>query len=487
MPGFQTAIIEKPRVLVVDDESSIRELLTELLQFEGYTVLSAHSGELALQTLESGPVDVMLTDLKMPGMGGLELLGRAREVCADMVAVMMTGFGTVEAAVTAMKHGAFDFLLKPFEPEAVLVVVRKALSQLRLRRENSELREELNLYQLSEAIAGNMPLDKKLSTVAELVQENFGVEGVSIVTQERSGNAPFVTRHQSGQSPKLQWPALFDAHRRGESVLGSGTEFALDQEPASFASVPMKVGGNLIGMLSVHHRDSEDAISASQYRALSVYSGRAAEAIEADRAQRALKETFTETIEGFARALEAKDTYTAGHSDRVAEYSALIACEMGLEMPEIDRVRHGGLLHDIGKIGIRSTELNKPQKLAPDEYLMFQSHPVIGRRIIEPISFLVYLVPCVYHHHESFDGSGYPERLSGEDIPLEARILSVADSYDAMTTDRPYRKALPHDIALKELKRCADRQFDPRVVDAFLAAIEQHRRACIEAGIPVPH
>ena len=139
-------------------------------------------------------------------------------------------------------------------------------------------------------------------------------------------------------------------------------------------------------------------------------------------------------------------------------------------------------MHDIGKIGIGGAQLNKPQRLTVDEYLAFQSHPEKGKRIIEPVSFLRHLVPCVYHHHESWDGTGYPEGLDGEAIPLEARILAVADTYDAMTSDRPYRKALPHYFAMLEIRSCAGKQFDPKIVTAFEHAIEAHRKKCKQSG-----
>ena len=199
-----------------------------------------------------------------------------------------------------------------------------------------------------------------------------------------------------------------------------------------------------------------------------------------------LQDTFTQTIEGFARALEAKDPYTHGHSDRVSMYARLIAAAMKLPPTDVQRVAHGGLMHDIGKIGIRSQDLNKPQKLTPEEYTMFKSHPVQGKRIIEPIAFLAHLVPCVYYHHEAWDGSGYPDGLSEVSIPRDGRILAVADSYDAMTSNRPYRKALPHEIALAEFKRCAGRQFDADVVAAFLSSVDRFRRERRDQGLPIP-
>jgi HD-GYP domain-containing protein (c-di-GMP phosphodiesterase class II) len=143
-------------------------------------------------------------------------------------------------------------------------------------------------------------------------------------------------------------------------------------------------------------------------------------------------------------------------------------------------------MHDIGKIGIRIDKLNKPQRLTPEEYELIKSHPVHGKRILEPISFLRHLVPCVYHHHEAWDGSGYPAGLEGEEIPMESRILAVADAYDAMTTDRPYRKALPHSVAMGELDRFAGKQFDVRVVKIFRQVIENNRQERIELGLIVP-
>src|SRR5262249_28126918 len=156
-------------------------------------------------------------------------------------------------------------------------------------------------------------------------------------------------------------------------------------------------------------------------------SSRAASAIENARMHQDLRNTFTETIEGLARALEAKDPYTAGHSDRVAVYARLIARTLQLPTSEIERAYHGGLMHDIGKIGINVSVLNKPQKLTEAEYEMFKSHTTKGKRIVEPIKFLNHLIPFIYSHHEAWNGRGYPDGLAGLDIPFEGRLMAVAD------------------------------------------------------------
>lgn len=488
---------DKVRVLVVDDETVICDILREFLEFEGFQVNTANSGESAVELLarERFGFDVVLTDLKMPGMGGLELLHRIVDATVDTLTVIMTGFGTVETAIEAMKKGAFDYILKPFKPEDVVRVLRRGLEKRRLERENIALKETVSFYELSETLSSAMPIDEQLGLIVETVRENLGADGVRIQVEDPETPGSYGTFAEAGRHPGHAQPQpIIGQFLKGERVLAHGDDVIrwvhnpkrADSEVMSFMAAPLRMRGTPFGMITAVALDPGRRFTEGERKGLSVFGGRAANAIETDRMYGNLKETFTQTIEGFARALEAKDRYTHGHSDRVAIYSKLIAETMGLPDVEVDRIQHGGLMHDIGKIGIRSMDLNKPQKLTPTEYLMFKSHPVQGRRIIEPIKFLVHLVPCVYHHHEAWDGSGYPEGLDGEGIPLEARILAVADSYDAMTSNRPYRKALPHEIAIAEFKRCSGKQFDPEVVEAFLSAIDGFRREREEQGLPIP-
>ena len=491
-----TSDAEPTRVLVVDDEETVLDIINEFLTLEGYVVELVGSARSAIDRIRTEPFDVILTDLKMPDMDGIELIRRIRDWNPDPVLVMMTGFGTVETAIEAMKLGAFDYILKPFKPDDVVTVLERALEKRRLRRENITLRETLNFYELSEALSSGMNLDEQLRLLIDMVHTNFGADYVSIDIQDPNRPDDFINRIRfGGPSLEFRHDALIKEFLNERKVLLHGREVEKfvynpnlpDTQVHSFMASPLKLRGATFGMISACSLHPGVKFSEGQRKGMAIFGGRAANAIQTARMYNNLEDTFTQTMEGFARALEAKDAYTHGHSDRVAMYSKLIAQALDLPPVEVDRIQHGGLMHDIGKIGIRGDELNKPQKLSAAEKRMFKSHPVKGKRIIEPISFLRHLVPCVYHHHEAWDGKGYPEGLEGEEIPLEARILAVADTYDAMTSNRPYRKALPHAIAIAELKRCAHRQFDPVVVSAFCEVIEEFRKARLAEGLPVPH
>jgi len=187
-----------------------------------------------------------------------------------------------------------------------------------------------------------------------------------------------------------------------------------------------------------------------------------------------LRTAYIQTITALAEAIDAKDAYTRGHSERVAVYASRIAGKMNLPSEIIERVYFAGLLHDVGKIGVPDAIISKPDRLDRHEYEVIKEHPTIGAKILEPVQFLRHIVPCVRHHHEWFDGSsrGYPDQLLSEEIPLPARVILVADTVEAMTSDRPYRKALPMETVVEELLKYSGSQFDSPCVDAFLRLLE---------------
>jgi response regulator RpfG family c-di-GMP phosphodiesterase len=488
---------ERPRVLVVDDEKFIREILAEFLGMEGYVVRTAEDGSSALAELGRSHYDLVISDLKMPRMGGMELLEAITRVAPHALTVIMTGFGTVETAIDAMKRGAYDYILKPFKVEEVTMIVQRGLEKQRLSAENLRLKEALGLYKVSEAIAASLSLDAVLSTVADSALNEMHADLVATWLEDGEGGF-FARQHIVNPALEIDAkigqlnPSALAAHFAADPTLvEQGTKgmrfFAEPVEPQlqSFTAVPLRMKQRLCGWIGVASVTAGKRFNEGQRKLLAIIGSRAAAAIENARLYEDLRATFQQTIEGLAKAIDKMDRYTAGHSDRVALYATYLAMRLGFSVEDVEIVRQSALMHDIGKIGC-VLNLNKPGKLSGEEYEIFKKHPGFGRDILDPIKFLHPLIPGVHLHHERWDGRGYPIGLKGKDVPMMARIIAVADTYDAMTSDRAYRRALPHEIATAEIDRCAGSQFDPDVAGEFNSGLEQFRQMRRDRGEPVP-
>jgi putative nucleotidyltransferase with HDIG domain len=488
---------DRPRVLVVDDEKFIRDILADFLGMEGYYVRTAEDGSSAVTELARTSYDMVISDLKMPKMGGLELLKEVSRVHPDTLTVIMTGFGTVETAIDAMKRGAYDYILKPFKVEEIVHIVQRGLEKRRLAAENLRLREALSLYKVSEAIAASLSLDEVIATVADSALHE--VRADVVCTWLEDGEGSYFQRsvqHSTalGVSPRvgrLDADLVAARLRGGEQLVEHGPRAAEffselpDRPVVSLAAVPLKVRERLLGWISVVSLTASRRFDEGQRKLLSIVASRAAAAIENARLYEDLQATFQQTIQSLARTIDKMDRYTAGHSERVAHYAMALARWLGLPQDQIEIVRHSALMHDIGKIGC-VMNLNKPGKLTQDEYEIFKKHPIYGREILDPIRFLAPVIPGVHLHHERWDGRGYPLGLAGQEIPLIARIISVADTYDAMTSDRAYRRALPHEVTINEILRCSATQFDPDVVGLFTENIDALRDQLRDLGNDVP-
>lgn len=490
---------ERPRVLIVDDEKFIRDILADFLGMEGYIVRTAEDGTAALSELTKAHYDLIISDLKMPRMGGIELLDAIGTAAPNALTVIMTGFGTVETAIDAMKRGAYDYILKPFKVEEVIRVVQRGLEKQRLAAENLRLREAVSLYKVSEAIAASLSLEEVLSTISETALHE--IKGDLVSTWLEDGEGGYFERQRLEQPAEQGAPvheygglsprAISEYYKVNSALLeqGQGAARFFERVPGlpivSFVSVPLRMKTRLLGWICAVSFTKTKRFNEGQRKLLSIVGSRAAAAIENARLYEDLRATFQQTIEGLARAIDKMDRYTAGHSERVATYATYLAMRLGLPLDVVEIVRQSALMHDIGKLGC-VMNLNKPGKLTQDEYEVFKRHPVYGREILDPIKFLHPLIPGVHLHHERWDGRGYPIGLKGNDVPLIARIIAVADTYDAMTSDRAYRRALPHEVAVGEIERCSGTQFDPEVSHSFTGGLDEFREEEASKGTKIP-
>jgi len=335
------------RILIVDDEETIRLALRKFLRSRGYEVEVAGSAEQALEALDSASFSLMLCDVRMPGMTGVEMVPQARAKDDELAIIMLTAVNDAATATEALSSGASDYLMKPVE-----------------------------LADLQQAV------DRALHKRAEFIEKR-----------------------------------RIDKFIRQEVALRTA---------------------------------------------------------ELEREKEALRLMSVSIAETLINAMEAKDLYLRGHSQRVSELAGQLAEELGLEDTMQEDLKVAGRLHDVGKIGIREDILNKPGRLTPEEFEHVKQHVQIGLAILAPLSHLRTPLNYVEHHHERWDGTGYPRPLAGDDIPLGARILCAADTFDALTSKRAYRDPMAPVAALEHLKVDVGKQFDPGVYDALVRVVSRN-------------
>ena len=353
--------MDKPKVLIVDDEKGVLSALRRTLRKEDIEIVEATSAEEGLDLLSRDEVALVLSDHRMPGMKGADFLKMVRERYPDVVRMMLTGDPDIGVAEEAVNKGEiYKFITKPWNDGDLRATVRLGLSYYEMVKENKRL-TELTKKQNLELMKLTRELEQKVAERTRALRE------------------------------------------------------ALDK----------------------------------------------------------LNRNYFQTMLALAEAIELKDPYTRGHSERVSIFAVELAKKIGLSPREQEQLRIAGILHDIGKVAIDSSILVKPAKLTPEEYAIMKKHPEMSVKIIEPIEFFKDVRPIILHHHERYDGTGYPDGLSGNDIPLGARILAVADTVEAMTSDRAYRKARSIDEVIAELERCSGTQFDPSLASAFIDILKE--------------
>ncbi|MCK4309349.1 MAG: HD domain-containing protein [Candidatus Atribacteria bacterium] len=340
------------------------------------------------------------------------------------------------------------------------------------------------LYHISRTISSTLKLNDILKVILDFSIKTSGANRGSVMLLDEKKNI-FSVRVAHNLSERIIRETTFtkDENTIGWIVKNKKSLYIKDLEKDKRFSIkenidynikqlliiPIIIENKVIGAISLDNVSfTKDIINL-----LESFSEQAAVTINNARLYQKIQDSYFEIVKALAQAIEAKDPYTHGHSARVMEYAVLIAQKLGLREEEIESLRYAAILHDIGKIGVRGIILNNPNGLTTEEYDEVKRHPIIGENIISPIELLQPIRPLIRHHHEWYNSKGYPDGLSKEDIPLGARILAVVDAYDAMKSDRPYRKALTEETAIQELKHGSGTQFDPTIVEIFLEIFKQ--------------
>ena len=476
-----------PHLLVVDDEQYICEVIQEMLSAERYQIQTASDPEKALDLIKAQPVDLVLTDLIMGRVSGVDIINQTMRFHTDAIVILMTGQPTIENAVTVLKSGAYDYLVKPFSMDTLRAVIKRGLEKQRLYRENIHLKEVVALYKISEAMGSTIRLDFLLNLILETAIKEMDADMASfLLVDEKSSKVipkaslgvPEELRGSeilTGQDDISKWvikygkPRVLDREESGEEL----GRHSLKKHIRSAIVHPLLAKGKVIGILVlIRSQEQVSPFTPGQLQSLSIIASKAASAIENSTLYEELKESYLQTLTALANAVEARDIYTRGHTERVCMMAQTLAAEMGWDEEKLWEVKMGGILHDIGKLGVPDAILNKAETLTFDEFKAMKQHPICGSKIMEGIPFLAPAIPYVLYHHERFDGKGYPYGLKKDQIPLQGRLMAVVDTFDAMTSDRPYRKAKTFKQALDEIRDCADTQFDPELAELFLKTWE---------------
>jgi len=462
-------------ILVVDDEQQMREVLRDVLEEHGYFVEEASGGWEALEKLASHSYDLVLLDLKMPDLDGIEVLKRARAQKSDICAIMMTAFASPETAVEALKNGAYDYITKPFSPEDLISTIERALREQELERQNKRLLETLQhkterldkkvkqlilLSELSNKISGVLDEDEIYRMLVNYAKLVFNADAAGVYLK-RDGFYPHIVEKEFADEELVE--GLIRAAERNQHPIIS--------PDARFMAVPLiyreGVKGALVLLRGTPPFDEDDSdLALSLAKQICVV-------LENVKMYTDLQALYVGTLTALAAAIDARCPYTRRHSEEVSRYAVSLGRQIGLTIKELRRLEAACKLHDIGKIAVADSVLTKPGPLDEEEWRIIKVHPVRGAEILQASGFLSDIAEVVRHHHERYDGSGYPDSLKGDEIPFEARIVAVADAFEAMTSERYYRPALTFAQAMEQIEKFAGEQFDPELSHLFIELMRQ--------------
>ncbi len=464
-------------------------------------MFTAANGEEALEVINAEKIDCCFTDINMPKMNGLELAEELQKRDHTFPVVIMTGYPSIENTIDTLKNGVVDFLIKPINLEQMELTLLRVVKQRSLFVENLILKEEIERQEKLKKL--NVELVSRIDDVNILnrIMEDFAIIDSShdifnkvVDLGSEILKADNVVFHIWAEQTSSLVPVASSGNINNKDVFEGIQPFIkdvikTDAEPClvsqgrarneipddvlSFMTVPLKIRGKVFGSASALILKGEKSFDEKDIYYMTFITRKAASAIENIALYENIYDNLFSTLYAFVAAVEARDRYTREHSTRVAKLAYKIGEAMGCTEEELNIINFAGYLHDVGKIGIRDDILLKPGKLTEMEYEKIKEHPVIGADIVGKLGLWDREQQIIRHHHERFDGKGYPDGLKGDEIPKLARILAVADVTDAMGSDRAYRKRMEYEKVISIIKENAGTQFDPEVVECFLKIVNK--------------
>ena len=478
----------RPRVVVVDDEISICQMMEDYFQRLGYDITCISDADEAMRRLPEMEIDLLISDLKLsPSVDGIAILRRLHETHPDSVGILMTAHPSLDIAVQVLKEGAYDYLQKPVNLAELRTTVERALEKRDLSRQLSQLTSAINMIRQGQADP-TFYLPSLLQRLVDAGVRELDTRGGAILLAE--GDACACSVRLGAVAGKLEavWTddlarayagvvAEMKARRNAEGVfLPAAAPSIPGMAGAEVLAYPISADNQLLGLFCVGFEPGR-AGERRRGAALSLYLDSVARTIEYGRIHEQLRFDYISVIRALSNAVEAKDPYTRGHSDRVVHYSESVGRMLGFDRVRLEKLGVAGILHDIGKIGVPDAVLVKPDRLTEREWSHMKRHPGIGDKILEPIGSLSDVRTWIFQHHERMDGKGYPRGVLGDQISPEARLLIVCEVFDALVTERAYKPAWPIEKTIQYLWDETDHHFDRTTVEAFIAALEEQGEA----------
>jgi len=481
-------MISGTKILLVDDNAEIIEILEDFFTLNNCEVQKAFTGREALEILDTKDFEVIILDVKLPDINGISLLDTIKENKPTTSVIMATGYYDPNFVVEAMKKGASDFLLKPFELDKLMLVMMRVLRERNLlieketilhnledkkkievlnRELQKKIRELTTMYHISNQFNAINIYDDVYEKMIKMVREILDVKSCGYYIADNDSKELVLysgfMNHDDDE--------LVSGHKIKmiEEIMNSNNALKRHIIKDSKVYLPLVIKGEPLGYIvaEANVNGKRNSRLESDAFILSLISEKASTHIENRMLYESLFESVLHTLKSLIIAINKRDLYTEGHCKRVTEMSLMLGERMGISEYEKDVIKVVGPIHDLGKIGIPDSILLKPAKLTDEEYTVMKSHSIFGEEIMNRFEILSSEARIIRHHHERYDGGGYPDHLSAEEIPVCSRIIAVSDAYDAMITNRPYRNAATLDEIAAEIQRCKGSQFDPPIADHF--------------------